>query len=110
MQPAVTDFPDLRAYVSVHPRNCTQLPDHVMTQWGMWSLIPPILTLGLALWTRNILLSLIIGALSGTWIISGGNPFTAVLSLVEDHMFVQIADPFNAQIIFVMMAIGGFIH
>jgi len=81
-----------------------------MTQWGMWSLIPPILTLGLALWTRNILLSLIIGALSGTLIISGGNPFTAVLSLVEDHMFVQIADPFNAQIIFVMMAIGGFIH
>jgi len=81
-----------------------------MTEWGALSLVPPVLTLGLALWTRNILLALSVGALSGTLVISGGNPFSAVLSLVEDHMFVQVADPFNAQIIFVMMAIGGFIH
>jgi len=75
-----------------------------------WSLLPPVLTLALALYTRNILLALSAGALSGTLIVCGGDPFAAILSLVEDHMFVQVSDPFNAQIIFVMMAIGGFIH
>lgn len=81
-----------------------------MTEWGAASLLPPVLTLTIALWTRNILLALGLGAFSGTLILSHGHPFDALLSLVEDHLFVQVSDPFNAQIIFVMMAIGGFIH
>ena len=81
-----------------------------MIEPDAWSLLPPVLTLALALYTRNILLALSAGALSGTLIVCGGDPFAAILSLVEDHMFVQVSDPFNAQIIFVMMAIGGFIH
>ena len=78
-----------------------------MIEPDAWSLLPPVLTLALALYTRNILLALSAGALSGTLIVCGGDPFAAILSLVEDHMFVQVSDPFNAQIIFVMMAIGG---
>ena len=82
----------------------------MLADWGALTLAPPILTLAIALWTRNILLALGVGAFSGTLIISDGQPFSALLMLVEAHMFVQVADSFNAQIIFVMMAIGGFIH
>ena len=81
-----------------------------MSTWGVLSLVPPVLTLVVALWTRNILLALGLGAFSGTLILSHWHPFDALLSLVEEHLFVQVSDPFNAQIIFVMMAIGGFIH
>jgi Na+/H+ antiporter NhaC len=46
----------------------------------------------------------------GSLILTGYNPFYATLDLIEKRVFVQIASPSNIQIIFTMMAIGGFIR
>ncbi len=80
-----------------------------MTDYGLLSLLPPVLTVVLAMWTRNILVSLSLGVFSGSLILTGYNPFYATLDLIEQRIFVQISSPSNIQIIFTMMAIGGFI-
>ena len=77
---------------------------------GLLSLLPPILTVILAIWTRNILFSLGLGVFTGSMILSGYNPFRATLDMIETRIFVQISVPSNIQIIFTMMAIGGFIR
>jgi len=81
-----------------------------MDDYGVLSLLPPILTVVLAIWTRNIIVSLSVGVFSGSMILVGYNPFTATLDLIEERVFVQIAVGSNIQIIFTMMAIGGFIR
>jgi Na+/H+ antiporter NhaC len=80
-----------------------------MEDYGLLSLAPPVLTVVLAIWTRNILVSLGCGVFSGSMILTGYNPFSATLDMIEQRVFVQIAVPSNIQIIFTMMAIGGFI-
>lgn len=80
-----------------------------MEDYGLLSLVPPVFTVVLAIWTRNIIVSLGCGVFSGSLILTGYNPFNATLDMIEQRIFVQISVPSNIQIIFTMMAIGGFI-
>ncbi|MGK0261151.1 MAG: Na+/H+ antiporter NhaC [Candidatus Azotimanducaceae bacterium] len=80
-----------------------------MSEYGLLSLLPPVLTIALALWTRNIIISLGLGVLSGSLIVTGFHPGNAVLDVIENRIFIVIAKPSNIQIIFTMMTIGGFI-
>lgn len=80
-----------------------------MSEYGLLSLLPPILTIALALWTRNIIISLGLGVLAGSLIVTGFHPGNAVLDVIENRIFTVIAKPSNIQIIFTMMTIGGFI-
>lgn len=81
-----------------------------MPDFGLLSLLPPIITVMLAIWTRNIVVSLSIGVFMGSMILQNFNPFYATLDMIETRIFVQISVPSNIQIIFTMMAIGGFIR
>ncbi len=81
-----------------------------MNEYGLLSLVPPVLTVVLAVWTRNIIVSLGLGIFSGSLILTSYNPFAATLDLIEIRIFVEISKPSNIQIIFTMMAIGGFIR
>jgi Na+/H+ antiporter NhaC len=45
---------------------------------GIISVVPIIITLALALWSRNVILGLFMGVFSGVIIINGPNPVTAV--------------------------------
>ena len=81
-----------------------------MSDYGILSILPPVLSIFLAILTRNIMLSLIIGAFSGAMILANFNPFFAMAELVEEYIFIQITSCSNAQIIVIMFAIGGFIR
>lgn len=81
-----------------------------MSDYGILSIVPPALSIFLAILTRNIMLSLTIGAFSGAMILANFNPFFAMAELVEEYIFIQITSGSNAQIIVIMFAIGGFIH
>ncbi|MCB1644829.1 MAG: hypothetical protein KDI36_05220 [Pseudomonadales bacterium] len=81
-----------------------------MTDYGLLSLLPPVVTVILAVITRSILFSLATGVFLGSMILSDYNPFLALLDMIEKRIFVEIAVGSNIQIIFTMMAIGGFIH
>ncbi|HRV23591.1 MAG TPA: Na+/H+ antiporter NhaC family protein, partial [Sphaerochaeta sp.] len=54
-----------------------------MTSFGIWGLIPPVLTITLAFITKDVIASLFLGILSGTLIVAGGNPIIAVISLTD---------------------------
>ena len=80
-----------------------------MNDYGLLSILPPVLTIVLAVLTRNIIVSLAIGVFSGAFILSGYHPFDALLNLVENVMFVQLSVPANTQVIITLAAIGGFV-
>ena len=45
---------------------------------GFWSLVPPLLTIILALTTKNVFISLLIGILTGSLVLCGGNPIDGI--------------------------------
>ena len=77
--------------------------------YGILSLLPPVIAVFLAIKTRNVILSLFWGGLSGVLLFTHGNPFTAVQSMIGDYLFVQLTDSYNAGVIVLVIFIGGFI-
>jgi len=80
-----------------------------MSEYGLWSLVPPILTVILAIATRNIIVALLLGIFSGSLILSGFNPFVDILDVIEGRIFVQTSSSSNIQVLLVIMCIGGFV-
>lgn len=77
--------------------------------YGVLSLLPPIIAVILAIKSRNVILSLFCGGFAGVLIFSNGNPFFAVKSMIGDYLFVQLTDSYNAGVIVLIVFIGGFI-
>lgn len=77
--------------------------------YGLLSLLPPIIAVILAIRSKNVILSLFCGGLTGTLIFCAGNPFLAVRSLIGDYFFIQLTDSYNAGVIVLIVFIGGFI-
>lgn len=77
--------------------------------YGLLSLLPPIVAVVLAIKSKNVILSLFCGGFVGTLIFCAGNPFLAVKSIIGDYFFVQLTDSYNAGVIVLVVFIGGFI-
>lgn len=71
-------------------------------------LLPPLLAIGLALWTKEVYLSLLAGLLLGTTIIVGGNPVLGVRELI-DQLVAVFEDPGNTRILLFSLLVGGLI-
>ena len=80
-----------------------------VVNYGILSLIPAILAVGLAFWTKNVVLSLIISLFVGTLIIASWNPWIAMQDMFSNYLFVNITDSGNAQTIIMMSFVGGFV-
>ena len=84
-------------------------------KFGIWTLIPPLVAISLAFITKNVIVSLVIGIMSGGFIlnITGNNPFMAIfysfLDLIQ-RAVSSLADPWDAGIILQVLAIGGVIN
>lgn len=83
--------------------------------FGIWTLVPPLVAIILAFISKNVVISLFIGALSGCFMLQIGDRsiFGAIVHSFLD--FVQIAlnslaDPWNAGIILQVLVIGGVIN
>ena len=63
-----------------------------MTDYGLLSLLPIVLAIGLALWTRQIILSLGLGVLSAALILRDWSPWDAVIYAVDPLLLDAIAD------------------
>ncbi|HSQ87404.1 MAG TPA: Na+/H+ antiporter NhaC family protein [Romboutsia sp.] len=84
-------------------------------KFGMITLIPPIVAIVLAFITKNVVVSLFLGILSGSFIINitGSNVFSALVQAfldLVDRALNSLADPWNAGIILQVLAIGGVIN
>ncbi len=79
-----------------------------MTDFGLWGLIPPILTIALAFITKDVIISLFLGILSGTLIVAGGNPFAALVNL-SDVVAGSLNDGWNIRIFLFCALLGGLV-
>lgn len=68
-----------------------------------WSVLPPIITIVLALWTKEVYMSLIIGIFSGALLFTGGNILESILT-----MFTVMSDKVGSNVnILVFLVILG---
>ncbi len=84
-------------------------------RFGIFTLIPPLVAIILAFITKNVVISLFIGILSGGFILNltGFNVFSALIqSFLDfiDRALNSLADPWNAGIILQVLVIGGVIN
>ncbi|MBP3708854.1 MAG: Na+/H+ antiporter NhaC family protein [Treponema sp.] len=79
-----------------------------MTSFGMWGIIPPLLTIVLAFVTKDVIVSLFLGILSGTLIIAGGNPLLALVNLT-DALAASLVDEWNIRIFLFCALLGGLV-
>ncbi|WP_042275126.1 Na+/H+ antiporter NhaC family protein [[Clostridium] dakarense] len=84
-------------------------------KFGVFTLIPPVVAIILAFITKNVVVSLFIGIMSGSFIISlsNTNVFNALmLSFLDvvNRALSSLADPWNSGIILQVLAIGGVIN
>lgn len=89
-------------------------PEENGVYFGIWSLIPPVLAILLAFLTKNVVLSLFAGAISGTFLLNlqGNNLLVALYSsfiTFTVKVMESLADSWNAGIILQVLAIGGLI-
>ncbi|MDQ3310040.1 MAG: C4-dicarboxylate ABC transporter [Gemmatimonadota bacterium] len=79
-----------------------------MTEPTWIVLLPPILAIVLAIWTRQVYLSLAAGIWLGTTILAGWNPLTGIAQTVEQLVAV-LGDAGNAKVILFTLVIGALI-
>jgi tetracycline resistance efflux pump len=72
------------------------------------SLLPPVLAIGLAIWTRQVYLSLAAGVWLGWMIVAGWNPLTGLAQAIEGVVSV-LGDAGNARVILFTLVIGALI-
>jgi Na+/H+ antiporter NhaC len=73
-----------------------------------WVLLPPILSIVLALWLRQVLLALAAGVFGGAWILYG-DPLHAFLHGLAKIVVGSVTDPFQGAILIFTSALGGMV-
>lgn len=87
---------------------------------GFLAIVPPLLTIALAIITKEVLLSLFIGVFTGCMIIAEWNPLHAMETMVgliiggytDDGEYVIagcLTDPWNVQVLIIVTLLGGLI-
>ena len=72
------------------------------------SVIPPLLAIGLAIVTRQVILSLSIGLWMGAWLLGSGNPLVAIPQAI-DAVINVFTDPGDTRVLVFTLVIGGLI-
>ena len=80
-----------------------------MNDYGVLSILPPLITIAVALYSRNVLFALAMGIISGSLILTNFNPFYAILNSVEDQVLKEVSSGSQVQVILIIFVIGGFV-
>ncbi|OEF99095.1 sodium:proton antiporter [Vulcanibacillus modesticaldus] len=77
--------------------------------FGVYSLIPPLVAILLAFLTKQVILSLFIGVFFGATMVYDGNIFYGFLRTLDKYMLGSVADSWNAGILIFTLTIGGMV-
>ncbi len=80
-----------------------------MTDYDFWSVIPPVIAIALAIATRQVIFSLLVGLFAGWLIIDGGNPLRAFL-LTLDGLVDVFSSAGNTRTVIFTLLIGALIQ
>jgi Na+/H+ antiporter NhaC len=83
-------------------------PEASRQDFGWLSVIPPILAIGMALLTRQVVVALLLGVYFGALIITG-NPGTAFLRVGDTYLVGALADDSHAAILMFSSILGGMV-
>ena len=79
---------------------------------SLWSLLPPIVAIGLALITKEVYSSLFIGILTGgvLFAVTNGTGFTGMFkAVVQDGIIANVADTYNVGILVFLVVLGSIV-
>ena len=79
-------------------------------EYGFLSLLPPLVAIGMALITKQTILSLLVGLWVGTTIICGWNPIEGLPTMISDYFIPQVGNEWNAGMLMLITACGGFVY
>ena len=74
---------------------------------SIWALLPPVIAIALALFTKEVYSSLMIGILAGGLLYAQFNPVMAMQHVFVDGMIAQVADPWNVGILIFLVVLGS---
>lgn len=77
--------------------------------YGIISVIPAVVVIGLALYTKKTVLSLVIGTFLGVTILNGWNPLVAVVSLFQDYLYPNLTSTGNLKTIIIIIVLQGYV-
>lgn len=80
-----------------------------MTSPDFLSVLPIIVTLALALYTKHVVIGLFGGVVTAVVLLTGGHPTTVLEELIKTHLVGTLTDSYNAGVIVLMVFIGGFV-
>lgn len=72
----------------------------------IWSLLPPVIAICLALITKEVYSSLFIGIAVGGFLFAGGNPVGALEHIFSDGLVAQLSDSYNVGILIFLVFLG----
>lgn len=78
-----------------------------MHPYGLWSLVPPLVAVVLAIATRRIVPSLLAGILAGALVTTGGNVLQAVVDMAEVHLWSTLVLPGKLRLFVFTVSIGA---
>lgn len=79
-----------------------------MNDFGVLSLLPPILAIVLAFITKNVLFSLFCGIFIGATMLAGWNPILGFVNAIGDFIIPNMGDTWNAGVILMTLFVGVF--
>lgn len=79
-------------------------------EYGLLSLLPPLLAIIIAIITKQTVVALFLGVWFGATVMNGWNPVSGFTYTVNEIMVPSIADPWNASLILLVVFTGGFIN
>lgn len=119
----LSDGDSAHAYVDAYADNLGSDPDfksHIATAIEkvresiskyatIWALVPPVIAIVLALITKEVYSSLIIGIVAGGFIFAGGNFETAINHVLFDGFVASLSDSYNMGIIIFLVLLGALV-
>jgi Na+/H+ antiporter NhaC len=80
-----------------------------LTSPDFLSVLPIIVTLALALYTKHVVIGLFGGVVTAVVLLTGGHPLEVLAALIKTHLVGTLTDSYNAGVIVLMVFIGGFV-
>lgn len=76
---------------------------------SIWALLPPLVAIILALITKEVYSSLMIGIIAGGLLYAGFNPVVAMEHIFNEGMIGQLSDPWNVGILVFLVVLGSIV-
>ena len=83
--------------------------ESVVGDFGLASLLPPLVAIALALIIRQVLPSLLIGVLLGATIYNGWNPLEGLMRMLDGYFLEALANRDHAAIVMFSLTLGGMV-